>query len=419
MRLRELTEAKFRKSVTMFHGTSSVFLPTILSNGLVPNPKKKKWDVDPNISLGTQSRVSLPGSYWTSNLLTATGSARSTTEKFGGETIVVIAQIQTRSAMADEDNVTHSLRLGYDSAFGGRYSDSPGLVAGVYYDSRDYYEQVKQKFIDLTHRELSGDNEKKPVPEKLLGQTFDALTLRIIAHGIKDAGNDRYWNPVYRVTNKPDNTPTVPETEQNLLNIKDKLTRYYRESTEDASVFRHTLRITEPVTYRGANRITHIVEIPDGYFKDGEYIQPPLISRYGSLELPTKFMDDYTSRVGEFPGIEKAKKESYNENKLPNRKLGFKVMELGKDVAISHADKKMMIPLKKNTVFNFKKNGLYLSNNKRFVLDHYTGLTDNDEVLLIFEYDPADIVSGSDTDAESDFTVSKAKLIDFRKVDQD
>lgn len=417
MRLRELTEAKFRKSVTMFHGTSSVFLPTILSNGLIPNPKKKKWDVDPNISLGTQSRVSLPGSYWTSNLLTATSSALNTTEKFGGETIVVIAQIQTRSAMADEDNVTHSLRWEYDSAFGGIYSDKPGLVASVYYDSRDYYEQAKQKFINQVHNELSGDNEKKPIPEKLLGQTFDALTLRIIAHGIKDAGNDRYWNPVNRVTNKPDNTPTVPETEQNLLNIKDKLTRYYRESTEDASAFRHTLRITEPVTYRGANRITHIVEIPDGYFKDGKYIQPPLISHYGGLELPTKFMTDYESRKGEFPGIKKAKKESYNENKLPNRKLGYKVMELDGNTAISHADKRVTIPLKKNAVFKIKNNGLYLSNNKRFVLDHYTGLTDNDEVLLTFEYNPENIITGSDADVESDFTVSNAKLIDFRKLD--
>lgn len=414
MRLRQITEAKFRKSITMYHGTSSVFLQSILSNGLVPDPKKKKWDTDPGVSLGTHSRVSLSGSYWTGNLITATSSARNTTEKFGGNNLIVIAQIQTQSAMADEDKITFSLKWEYDDAFGGNFSENPHMIAATYYDTREYYQKAKDKFIKSVHEKLSDSNEQKPVPEKLLANTFDALSLRIIAHGINDAKGDTYWSPLNRVKNKPDNIPTVSQTEQNLLDLKDKLTRYYRESAIDTQAFSHTLRVTKPVNYRGANRITHIVEIPDGYFKSGEYIQPPIISHYGSTDLPEKFMNDWKTRIGKFPGI--TKKEKYNEEIQENLKVGYKVMELENNVAISHADKNLKIPLEKNKKFKFKNNGLYLSNNKQFVIDHYTGLTDGDEVLLKFSYDPKSIVLGSDTDFESDFTVSQAQLLDFEKI---
>lgn len=404
MRLRELTEAKFRKSAVMYHGTSSEFLPSILKQGMIPEPKRKRWDVDPDSSLGTHSRVSLTGSYWTSNLLTATGSARNTANKFGGNSIVVIAKIQTQSAMTDEDNINFSLDQSYDESLGGSYTQNPGLVASVFYDAPDDYEKARAKFTQILHSRLT-KNEQKPVPEGLLEKTFDAMSLRIIAHGIRSAGNDKYWSPLGRVSNKPNTEPTVDETEKNLSMIKDKLTRYYRESTTDTEIFRHTLRITEPVTFRGANRITHIIEIPDGYFKNKEYIQPPIIVHYGNKkDLPEKFISDYTTRKGEFPGIA--------EN-IEKSRLGYKVMELGDGIAISHADKKLTIPLKKDKNLKFRGNGLYLSNNKQFVIDHYSGLSDNAEILLVFEYNPNDVLSGSDQDTESDFTVSSAKLVGF------
>lgn len=309
MRLRQLTDAKFRKSVTMYHGTSSEFLPSILKTGLVPNPKKKYWDDDPNVSMTKASLASLEGSYWTSNILTASSSAHNTIKKFGGSAIIVIAQIQTQSAVADEDNIAFPLEWNYDKAFGASISAKPKQVAYHYYDNRNYYEDVKKKFIELTHNDLSKNNDKKPISNNLLANAFDAMSLRIIAHGIKDAGDDTYWSPLKDIKNKPEEEPTVSETEKNLLDIKDKITRRYRETTLDKDDFRHTLRITEPVTYSGANRITHIIEIQNGNFVNGEYIQPPVIIHYGNEKtIPKKFIEDFKSRIGKWPGIIKGKK---------------------------------------------------------------------------------------------------------------
>jgi hypothetical protein len=305
MRINQLTEAKFKKPIVMYHGTSSEFLSSILKHGMIPNPKKKKWDTDPDVSLTTQSRASLEGSYWTSNLLTATSSGSNTTNKFGGETILIIANIQTGSAKADEDNVTYELKYQYDKAFGGSYSSNPKLVADVYYDSKEYYDKAKDKFITNVHNNLK-DNPNQPQPSELLSDIFDASTLRIIAHGIADAKGDEYWSPIYRVKNKPTIPPTVSETENNLLMLKDKLTRYYRSSASNKNVdqFSHTLRITEPITFSGANRITHILKIPKSYFDENKkYIQPPLVLLYGNKNIPEKFLKDYTSRIGKFPGL--------------------------------------------------------------------------------------------------------------------
>lgn len=304
MRFKELFEAKFKKPITMFHGTSSKFLRTILKTGMIPNPKDKKWDTDPNAGLMTQSRVSLNGSYWSGRLITATSSALNTTNKFGGNSIIVIAQIQTQSAKADEDQISFDIPREYDFAFGGVYSNNPRLVAQVYYDNRDYYNEKKEVFIKAIHNALT-DNPKKPIPYGLLDDLFDTFTMRIISYGIKETGIDDYYSPLKQIKNKPNGVPTTEEMEQDLLKIKDKLTRYYRESTEDRGKFSHTLRITDPVDFSGANRITHIVEIPKHYFDENKnFVQPPIILHYGNpKEFPDKFLDEYTSRVGDFPGM--------------------------------------------------------------------------------------------------------------------
>jgi hypothetical protein len=304
MRINQLLEAKFRKPITMFHGTSTKFLRSILKTGMVPNPRDKKWDVDPGASLTTQSRVSLTGSYWSGRLMTATSSALNTTGKFGGNSLLIIAQIQTQDAKADEDQISFDIPREYDYAFGGVYSNNPDLVARVYYDSRDYYNEKKEIFIKNIHNSFT-ENPNKPVPTKLLSNLFDTFTLRIISYGVKEAGTDSYYNPLNRIKNKPNEVPETDEIEKQLLNIKDKLTKYYRETTEDSGKFSHTLRITEPVTFSGANRITHILEIPKHYFDENKkFVQPPLILHYGnSKTLPKKFMDEYTSRIGDFTGL--------------------------------------------------------------------------------------------------------------------
>jgi len=83
--------------------------------------------------------------------------------------------------------------------------------------------------------------------------------------------------------------------------------------------------------------------------------------------------------------------------------------------AVSLAPPRQKIPLRKGFLLKFPGKGAYLSTNKEFVLDYYSGGTDAQEVVLSLEFDDADIVSGKEhlQDREPVVTVSKAKVVDW------
>jgi hypothetical protein len=306
MRYHELVEAKFRKPNIMFHGTSTAFLQSILKNGMVPRPKSKSWDVDPDVSMISQSKVSLEGSYWTSNLRIAISSAWRTAKKFKGDQLIIIAQIQQQQAHADEDSVTFVINDAFSNSFGGRvYQERPDLVAELYYDHPDRIQKIKEVFNEKLHNNLT-KNTKKPIPTNMLNDLFDAFAMRLIAHGEKESGGKEWYSPLRRVTNKPDNVPSVNEAENNLLAQKDKVTRYYSESAiEQPNQYDHVLRITEPVTYNGANKILFVIERDKKLetVRGSLMLYYPLKLHYGTPPLPNKFMEQWYSLIGTFPGL--------------------------------------------------------------------------------------------------------------------
>lgn len=103
-----------------------------------------------------------------------------------------------------------------------------------------------------------------------------------------------------------------------------------------------------------------------------------------------------------------------------DKKVGYKVMAYDpkKSLAYSLVDNNIKFPLEIGKNITMNKNGMYLSNSQEFVKTYYSGLTDNDEILLAFEYNPSDIISGNDVDNESEFTVSNAKLVGFKVISE-
>jgi hypothetical protein len=61
--------------------------------------------------------------------------------------------------------------------------------------------------------------------------------------------------------------------------------------------------------------------------------------------------------------------------------------------------------------------GLYLGTSKTFCLDYYTGLTDDDDVLLTYSYLLNDLLSGDPDATAGEVTVRKAKLIAIAPID--
>lgn len=106
--------------------------------------------------------------------------------------------------------------------------------------------------------------------------------------------------------------------------------------------------------------------------------------------------------------------------RLVGEAIGYKVMafDAKKSTAYSLADDKITIPLNIGKEITMSGNGIYLSNSEDFVKNYYSGLTDNDEVLIKFEYDPSSIISGSDQDKESEFTVKSAKILGFKVISE-
>jgi hypothetical protein len=104
-----LTERHHTPVQLVWHGTSSKFLKSILHTGLNPFPKQKVWAEDPAAEqdLSMHSRKSVGGTYLARNFGTASGAAQQAISKFGGEAIVILAQIQPRSAFADEDDIVN------------------------------------------------------------------------------------------------------------------------------------------------------------------------------------------------------------------------------------------------------------------------------------------------------------------------
>ena len=59
-----------------YHGTSARFIDSIMSQGLIPNPKKRTWDEDPGSNYNSPSRKSIGGVYITKNIIACWRSRR-------------------------------------------------------------------------------------------------------------------------------------------------------------------------------------------------------------------------------------------------------------------------------------------------------------------------------------------------------
>ena len=99
-----------------------------------------------------------------------------------------------------------------------------------------------------------------------------------------------------------------------------------------------------------------------------------------------------------------------------SRMKGYKVMRIEGDRLVSGANSRLSFPARKGSTIRMPGNGLYLSPNKRYVLDYYSGLADH-EVLLTLEVSESDIKWGTLTDREAEVGVSPVKIVDIEPLD--
>ena len=93
-----------------------------------------------------------------------------------------------------------------------------------------------------------------------------------------------------------------------------------------------------------------------------------------------------------------------------NSLIGYKIMGYVDGKIVSHADHRITFPSKIGALVTLPGNGIYLCKSKEFVLKYYTGMSDDDDVLLTLEFNLRDLLIGSLRDKESELAVRKARI---------
>lgn len=298
-----LSEAVERE--LFYHGTTDKLLPTVLSQGLVPNPKKRTWSKD-EPTWHNPSRMSLEGVYVTTNLLTATSSARNAIKALGGkDLLVVMMSLQPKSLVADEDDITFFAK---DIVYPG-VSPNEWFVSELYktylhlntpnFYTKEYGEEYGQREQERDEQHLKTaqdayvDNVLSGIQHKLknyqqkLNPQYIARLTELLKKGFfitlaRKAAHNTDWK--YKSI-----SPDIVKSEKDYSDYMDALTRSLKQLTRtNLDKFNLTARALEPIGFSGKNKIVCIIKI--GY--DSGMIKVV----YG--QLPPQFIQDFEKTQG-------------------------------------------------------------------------------------------------------------------------
>jgi len=322
----------------MYHGTSDKHWAKIRSEGLQPKVKTRTWADDPSATSISPSRASLESTYLTDNLMTAKSAAWTAVRNAkANHEVIVIVQAQPRSAFADEDDVSSALEWQFQKVFGvnpaesARYSTEFWMEykfapSSVRHYEDDYVKEVVDHFKKITGIEI--DDKAMGILAPVLRSAVWVGIERVLAHFIEKPESS--WSkPISAATDFLRNfsktreeykgkidvaqadaekmlskIPSVSDAERKWLGVKDKVTRILRKiAWQQDSRVAHNIRIAEPITFSGRNKIIGAVLI----FKTGVGMVEGLKVLYGSL--PEKFKEDWNKAVGprDWTSIERQK----------------------------------------------------------------------------------------------------------------
>lgn len=303
----ELTEIYSRiSSVTrlMYHGTSKKNLPAILSEGLIPDPRKRVWDQDTNVSFHQPSRQSLGGVYLTTNLMTALSSAG----KDSKGNILVVVSVQTGNLLADEDDLKYLLN---DITLPGLSINDymiRQIYLGWYRLTHDLIEEDwrRQEAASLVQRAREGyvaavlerveralkgglTAQERSLAVPLLQEGFLVALARQAAY-VEAGWDDRAeWEAA---------RPDRGAAEAAFKRLEDRLTRLWKRlgrpehRTRD---FGFTTRLDLPIRYNGKNKILAVVEELSYESGIGTRVR---VLYPASGQVPTQLIRDWEQAVG-------------------------------------------------------------------------------------------------------------------------
>jgi 8-oxo-dGTP pyrophosphatase MutT (NUDIX family) len=300
-----------------YHGTSSALLPSILSQGLIPDPKKRSWDTHEETSIVQPTRRSLPGIYVTTNLMAAISCAGRVARRDGANYMLVVMELQPRSLLADEDTVNHALKSLSSNVSGSAYHHVWPWFMEVYgdrfQDSDDGYyrkmaEEQKRNWVDRTAKDLFYKFKKKEphpgleqqVKKLLYDEGYRAMLERNVSYVEGSWDLDHYkrqWSEGFGEYGTEPPVPDKKSAEDGWSAFGDKLSRTLKDTARPTRIdwtLNTSGRVMTPVRFSGKNRIVCIVERIDSQ-EQGRY-HSQLLVHYG--KPPQKLIDDWQEAIG-------------------------------------------------------------------------------------------------------------------------
>jgi len=301
------------KPVYLYHGTNKDNLSSILSQGLIPEPKERAWQEDPHASWHSPSRKSLPGIYLTDNLMTAISATHhGRFEKRKSNPVIIIVQVQPQSLLMDEDKL-YSVD---DIVFPG-YNVNEYVAVELYLEwmtkeNSKFVQEARNEYIKNSLSSILYRAKEKQLHPKLEEELrkilesgfYVALTRKIVHIDEKYYINlaSRYNKDFYHNAPK---RPSIAEAEILFKTYQDKLSKLLKIFARPANLedlWNFTARSIEPIRFSKSNRIIAIFE----EIREENYHENRLKLIYPNRleEIPKeaydKFVNDWTKSVGEF-----------------------------------------------------------------------------------------------------------------------
>jgi len=298
----------------MYHGTSDKNLSSILSEGLnvhhetVWSEEKAKED--------ERSRASYGGIYFTNNFMTAKSAAGTAIETLGGKSRVMVMarlELKTPHILMDEDMLP-AAQYAIDIAF--RINSNEWWLGQWYMN--DFYEMDKVvdeylrlisiKYAEFTDSPQSIESLRDPRRGDFLRpyikDFIQKSVIREIVIGIEK--EEDYWKRLERDV-PPLAETTLAEAEANYRNAANTLMQKMNYLVDDPRArdrFISNVRVMEPITYRGKNRIVLVARLEEYWGREKDEMPEPgykyrIVVYYNTdSKALTQLIADHHTRIG-------------------------------------------------------------------------------------------------------------------------
>ncbi len=261
---------KIAYTLEFFHGTSSKFLQRIMKEGLSSSPRERVWDETRKREPGEIGLESYPGAYVSNNFMLAYTAAGVAKTKFGGNRLIVIGKVETRSpeVRIDEDHVREpGTGIAIQDKMVSNWYTHINLLDYFAFDADD------SSLRDASRSWVEKVLNIKPT-EEVMNKSIVALRtwldMRISLALEREQSGSSAWSGIIGKLKKRFGE-TIPEK---YMDVK-KAIQIYRQAMDQFLAKAKELlekkrndvltnvRLTKPISYKGSNKIEAVIEIDE------------------------------------------------------------------------------------------------------------------------------------------------------------